>query len=368
MPTFLHTADIHLDSPFSAHFDAKGAALRRSEILRCVSDMIDRAKDVDLLLISGDLFDGGNVSPDTIAFLKRKFSEIPDTKVFIVAGNHDPYTPESVYAKEEFGKNVHVFGTTPECIEIPELKTRIYGVSFGSVYRTNRIPFLSIEKIDGVTDIILLHADLVANGSESQYNPIDKSFIKSCGADYLALGHIHKRSEVERLGDTYYAYPGPPEGRGFDECGDMGCYIGKIENGVVDVKFEKTSKRRMFHIEADISAATDMMGVSGLVRARINEVGTKDDFYKITLTGRVEAGLINLDVIKEELANEVHYIEVYDETRINYNISELSDQNTLCGEFVRLMQQKLSVANESERDIIEEAMLTGIEALLGGDA
>ncbi len=367
MPTFLHTADIHLDSPFSAHFDTKGAALRRSEILRCVSDMIDKAKEVDLLLIAGDLFDGTAVSPDTIAFLKRKFAEIPDTKVFIVAGNHDPYTQNSVYAKEDFGDNVHVFGTEAECVDLPELKTRVYGVSFDGTCKEERMPVIPIEKMDSVTDIILLHGDLVANGGRSVYNPIDRDFIKNCGADYLALGHIHKRSEAERIGNTYFAYPGPPEGRGFDECGDMGCYIGAIENGTVDVRFEKTSKRRMFNIDADISSVTDMLGVSAHVRSKIYEVGTKDDFYKITLTGRVEPGLINIDVIKEELAKEVYYTELYDETCINYNIDELEKQNTLCGEFVRLMQKKISAADLSEKDILEEAMHTGIEALLGGD-
>ncbi len=366
MPKFLHTADVHLDSPFSAHFDAKGAALRRSEILRCVSDMIDKAKGLDLLLIAGDLFDGAAVSPDTIAFLKRKFSEIPDTKVFIVAGNHDPYTQDSVYARESFGSNVHVFGTEVECVELSDLKTRIWGVSFDGTYKDERIPVLPIEKVGGITDIILLHGDLVSIGGESQYNPIDKYFIKNCGADYLALGHIHKRTEAECIGNTYFAYPGPPEGRGFDECGDMGCYIVNIEDGVVDVKFEKTSKRRMFHVDTDVSGAQDILDVANIIKSRINEVGTKNDFYKITLTGRVESGLVNLDVIKEELS-EIYYTELYDETRLNYNIEELLSQNTLCGEFVRLMQQKISAADVLEKEILEEAMHTGIEALLGGD-
>lgn len=366
MPKFLHTADIHLDSPFSAHFDAKGAAIRRSEILRCVSDMIDKAKNLDLLLIAGDLFDGSSVSPDTVAFLKRKFAEIPDTKVFIVAGNHDPYTQGSVYGGENFGSNVHVFGTEAECIELPDIKTRVWGVSFGGNYQEKRISFPYIEKIEGVTDIALLHGDLVAVCGESQYNPIDREFIKNCGADYLALGHIHKRTEVECIGNTYFAYPGPPEGRGFDECGDMGCYIVNIEDGIADVKFEKTSKRRMFHIDVDVSGAEDILGVSAKIKSKIDEVGTEDDFYKITLTGRAESGLINPDVIKDELTS-VYYTELYDETRMNYNVEELSKQNNLCGEFVRLMKQKISAADESEKDILEEAMHTGIEALLGGD-
>ena len=40
--------------------------------------------------------------------------------------------------------------------------------------------------------------------------------------DYIALGHIHKFSGIKRIGNTYYAYSGCPEGRGFDEEGDKG--------------------------------------------------------------------------------------------------------------------------------------------------
>ena len=178
MPTFLHTADIHLDSAFSAHFDAKRAEIRRSELRRSVSEMVDMAKGLDLLLISGDLFDGKCVSAETVAFLKRKFSEIPDTKIFIVAGNHDAYTPSSVYASEDFGENVHIFGTEVECVELPSLKTRVFGASFADSSCDKTIFVPEIKKIDGITDILVLHGDLVSAQGESNYNPIDKEFLK----------------------------------------------------------------------------------------------------------------------------------------------------------------------------------------------
>ncbi len=101
MPTFLHTADIHLDSAFSARFDAECAAQRRHELIRVVSDMADIAKELDIWLIAGDLFDGKNVSAETVAFLKRRFSEMPDTQIFIAAGNHDAFGENSyTHAKD----------------------------------------------------------------------------------------------------------------------------------------------------------------------------------------------------------------------------------------------------------------------------
>ncbi len=365
MPTFLHTADIHLDSAFSAHFDAQRAKLRRSEVLRCLSGIIDRAKDVDLLLISGDLFDGKAVSSETISFLKRRFEEIKDTRVFISAGNHDPYTENSVYAKENLGENVHIFKTTPECVEIPELSVRVYGVSFDNTFCDKTITFPRIEKKNGITDIMVLHADLVSGG-DSRYNAIDKRFIENCGADYLALGHIHKRTEVLRAGDTYYAYSGIPEGRGFDECGDMGYYIGKIQNGVVDAEFEKGCIRRMFRTEIDISGAEDNLGAAEIIEKELQKIGSPQDMYRVILTGRTKGGFLNTEIVTEELLKNLSYVEVRDETRRDYDIEKIAEQNTLCGEFVRIMKDKLKEPN-ADIELIDRAMSLGIEALLGGD-
>lgn len=362
MPTFLHIADVHLDSAFSAHLDTHRSTVRRSEVRRSLSNILDRAKGVDILLVAGDLFDGKNVSPETVAFLKRKFSEIKNTRVFIVAGNHDPYTDDSVYAKEDFGENVHVFKTEAECVDIPEFKTRVYGVSFKSEYECEKMN-MPTEIQDGYSNIILLHADLTSTGGESRYNPIDKNFIAHCGADYLALGHIHKRSEVQRAGNTYYAYSGTTEGRGFDECGDMGYYIGEITDSVVNIGFERSCIRRMFIVDVDITEISDNLGVAELIKEKLRETGTADDMYRVVLKGRTDKSFLNLGILKEELLPHMAYIELKDETVINYDIDEIAEQNTLCGEFVRIMRNRKKTTDD---DIIAEATDLGIEMLLGG--
>ncbi len=359
MPTFLHTADLHLDTAFSAHFDTKGAEKRRREMLACVSDIISRAKDKDLLLIAGDLFDTANITAETIAFLKRSFAEIPDTKVFISAGNHDPYTPESVYAKENFGLNVHIFKAGLECAYIPELKTRVWGASFDKPYCSMDIT--PIKKEEGICDILLLHGDIY--GKDNEYNPIDKSFIENCGADYLALGHIHKRSEILKAGNTFYAYPGAPEGRGFDECGDMGVYEGSIQDGIVTAEFVRTCKRRMFREEIDITGRTDSLDAVKAVKDAILEFGgTQEDIYKIILKGRV--GSVNASAVGEELSQVFYHIEITDETEPCYDIEKLSENNDLCGEFVRRMQKEIEKAEDKK--ILQDALILGIDALLGG--
>ena len=367
MPTFLHTADLHLDTAFSAHFTAEQAKIRRNEILRCVSNLIDTAKNYNILLIAGDVFDSSCVSEETISFLKRKFDELSNTYVFICAGNHDPYTSNSVYATVEFGDNVHVFGTEPECIELSELKTRVYGCSFSDMHSDIAKKFPIIEKKDGVTDIILMHADVVSNMDDSGYNSIDKAYIENCGADYLALGHIHTRSEINRYGNTYFAYPGPPEGRGFDECGDMGCYVGEINDGAVKAEFKKLSIRRLFKLNVDVSGLSDNIQVYDKVKEEVLSCGCENDMYKITITGKISSEIFNMDILKNDIKSLVYYAELDDKTQQDYDIDAISEQNTLCGEFVRMMQDKIKDCSDDERDISETAMRMGLNALLGGE-
>lgn len=365
MLKFLHTADIHLDSAFTAHFTAEQAEIMRSNIMTSFSRIIKLAESVDVLLISGDLFDNPNPSRATVSFVKRLFSEIPGTRIFIAAGNHDPYTADSVYARENWGENVHVFGIEPDCVELPKLKTRIFGVSFSSAHCLEGLTLPKIEKKDGVYDILSVHADLVSNGSGSEYNPIDKTMIVSSNADYLALGHIHKRSEVLKCGGTYYAYPGIPQGRGFDECGDLGCYIGCFDGEITDIRFEKTAAVRMIRLETDITEYTDSLHIAENVCNAMKNLGGRDDFYRIILNGRIKPGILSIDSLKYKLKDSASFLEIIDKTKPAYDIEEISRQNTLCGEFVRVMLSETKKSADSAR--IEDAILLGVCALLGGD-
>ncbi len=367
MPTFLHTADLHLDTTFSAHFTAEQAKIRRNEMLRCVSNLIDLAKNYDILLIAGDVFDSSYVSEETVSFLKRKFAELEHTYVFISAGNHDPYTSNSVYANTDFGDNVHIFGTEPECVELAELKTRVYGCSFSDTYSDIAKRFNKIDKTEGITDIILMHADVVSNMEDGGYNSIDRRYIEGCGADYLALGHIHTRSEIKKCGNTYFAYPGLPEGRGFDECGDMGCYIGEINDGAVKAEFKKLCIRRLFKVDVDISGLSDNIQIFDKVKQEILSYGCENDMYKINVIGKISSEIFNIDILKNDIKDVVYYAEVTDNTQQDYDIDAIAVQNTLCGEFVRMMQDKIKDCDDEERLVAENALMIGLDALLGGE-
>ena len=55
-------------------------------------------KEIDILLIAGDIFDNLSVNKTTLYFIKNCFENISKVKVFISPGNHDPFNEKSFYS------------------------------------------------------------------------------------------------------------------------------------------------------------------------------------------------------------------------------------------------------------------------------
>lgn len=68
----LHAADFHLDAPF-ASLNAEQAAERRGEQRELLARLAElaRSRGADLVLLSGDLFDGGELYAETGQALVR---------------------------------------------------------------------------------------------------------------------------------------------------------------------------------------------------------------------------------------------------------------------------------------------------------
>ena len=127
----LHAADLPLDSAFAALSADRARQRRREsrEILNTLAQLAQR-EQVDLVLLAGDLFDGERVYPETVEQLKSALENMT-CPVFISPGNHDPYTKNSPYAKEEWPENVHIFRAEElTAVPIPTLNCVVYGAAF----------------------------------------------------------------------------------------------------------------------------------------------------------------------------------------------------------------------------------------------
>ena len=185
----LHSADWHLDSPLVGRTDAQAAFLH-SELLKIPEKVahLCKSEGCDLLLLSGDLFDG-NYTKESLNAVRSALEEV-SIPVFIAPGNHDFCSAGSPYRKESFPENVHIFThASMESVSLPQLDCRIYGAG----YEAMDCPSLLRQFQPHGTEkwhIGVLHADPLQ--PSSPYSPLTSQQVKNCGLDYLALGHIHK--------------------------------------------------------------------------------------------------------------------------------------------------------------------------------
>ena len=134
----LHAADLHLDSAFAALPEEK-ARQRRRELREMPARLaaLAKEKNVDLVLLPGDLFDGERVYPETLEKLKAALGEM-DCPVFISPGNHDPYMRRSPYAGDGWPENVHIFREEQlTAVELDALGCTVHGAAFVDRCRTS---------------------------------------------------------------------------------------------------------------------------------------------------------------------------------------------------------------------------------------
>ena len=171
----LHAADLHLDSPFEGLPNGK-AAQRRQEQRELLTKIAQTAEteQVELVLLSGDLFDSDSAYTETAEELVKVLSGM-SVPVFIAPGNHDYFTQRSPYAKLQFPQNVHVFrNNSIECAELPELNARVWGAAFTDKYCGALLDGFRADKKPGVIDLMCIHGEV---SRSSQYNPISEADI-----------------------------------------------------------------------------------------------------------------------------------------------------------------------------------------------
>ena len=127
---FIHLADVHLGAvpdrgcPWSKE--------REEEIWSTFRRVIAgiREDPVDLLFISGDLFHRQPLMRE-LKEVNYLFSTIPDTRVYLMAGNHDFISRDSFYRTFEWNSNVTFFKNRElTCVKDPELDVYVYGLSY----------------------------------------------------------------------------------------------------------------------------------------------------------------------------------------------------------------------------------------------
>ena len=333
----LHSADWHLDSPLPG----KDPALRQA-LLAIPSKVAQAARQegAQLLLLSGDLFDGPPSRESVLALQEALGSlEIP---VCIAPGNHDPFTADSVWNREVWPENVRIFTRqTPESLVFPELNCRVWGAAFLGAEAPSLLEHFRAQGPEA-WQIGLFHGD--PTQVSSPYNPVTSDQIRRSGLHYLALGHIHKGGSFT-LGDTLCAWPGCPMGRGFDETGIKGVLSVTLEPDRGDMRFVPLDGIRFYDETAHPQDLGKLLPALGSA-----------DYYRITLVGESEP--VDLAALQKEFARFPNLI-LRDRTVPPLDLWASAGRDTLEGIYFGLLKEALEAADpEESRRILLAAKLS----------
>lgn len=356
----LHTADLHLDARFSAWGEKE--SLRRADLLKTFERIVNLAikKDVQILLISGDLFDSPHPEPTTVARVRSELHRLVERGItpVLLPGTHDPYAPKnSIYRRETFPGVILTEAQLSEPVHL-----LIKGVScyfYGFAYQTGKadelLPSLQRRNLPGF-HIGLLHGSR-RGSSEWNYRhkdlPFDLADLVSLRLDYLALGHYHTFETFEdESGRIVAAYPGSPEGTRFGENGSRYCALVTLSAGGAQVEALEVNCRTIAEDEIDLSGIVTHEGVI----AEIRRFAHPDLILRLRLTGTVEIPLV-LPSLVAACCNDFCWLELVDATRLydSAYARRIEHEETVRGLFVRRMRRLIEESPPERRPVAEEA-------------
>ena len=241
---FIHTADLHLDSPFLglSHLPKEIFTRIQESTFTAFEKVINAAieRKVDFVVIVGDLFDGEDRSIKAQARLRRQLDRLGEAEItaFISHGNHDHLGGN--WLKFEMPDHVHIFNENVEMIPFVAKngsKVHLYGFSYPERHVTER-KILEYQNIPGADfQIGMLHGHCEGGSASHQpYAPFSITELLDKKLDYWALGHIHKTQLLHV--DPHIVYPGNIQGRHRKEQGSKGCYeVNLTANGSTEIEF-----------------------------------------------------------------------------------------------------------------------------------
>ncbi len=266
---FIHTADIHLDSPLSgltAYRDAPAELLRtvtRDAFTRLVDVAIEEA--VDFMVIAGDLYDGTWKDYNTGHFFCREMGRLHKVgiAVYLLYGNHD--AESEMTKKLTLPANVHSFESRKaNTFRIEALKVALHGRSYKEAATLDNLASSYPSPVAGWLNIGVLHTALGGYAAHASYAPCTLAELGSKGYQYWALGHVHEYAILQK--DPWVVFPGNLQGRHIRETGARGAMlVNADETGILSVERLLVDVLRWHRVHVDASSSTTLPEVTRLV-------------------------------------------------------------------------------------------------------
>lgn len=362
----IHCADLHLDSMMNTHFSGTKAKERKNELLETFRRMVVFAVDngVKAIIIAGDLFDRKNISATARNTVIYEITNNPQIDFYYLKGNHD--ADSFVSGLDCVPENLKLFGDDwTKYIAFEEGGNRlvITGIEIDENNCMGIYSGLTLEDSD--YNIVVLHGQETNAAPNGKGENISINELKNRAIDYLALGHIHYYKEAALDARGVYCYPGCLEGRGFDECGEHGFVLMDIDlpNKTATRELVNIATRNLYELEADISGCNNTMEISRRISQAIEACCYgRENLVKIILTGRTDVECEkNFELLEKQFENEFYFVKIQDDTTFEIDYEMYAYDESLKGEFIRLVKARTDLSEEDKAVIIRY----GIQALKG---
>jgi DNA repair exonuclease SbcCD nuclease subunit len=358
--TFVHAADLHLDTPFEAFGrvpDHVAVALRDAS-LDAWTALVDLTieRDAAFLLLAGDLYDGEQRGLRAQGRFRSGLEELSarGVQVFLVHGNHDPLDGWSSISHWPDG--VTLFPSDDvAAVEVKRNGERLATVHGISYARRDCAENLVLRFRRGAAPglhIALLHANLGGNPHHAPCSPCTIEDVRRAGMDYWALGHIHERA-YPGTGAPWIVYPGNLQGRGMgpSERGPKGAVVVEVEDDAIrHVAFVPVDRVRSLDIEVDASEVGDATSLEERLLERVHRLreahGDRGLLVEVRLEGTALPAACRgpafrrsvLERLRQRTAHDhpfVWWVAVRDRTAMAQTIDDLPVSNELTAALLR---------------------------------
>ena len=344
---FIHIADLHLGSSPEAEF--LWGKNRAEEIWDSFAAVIDACneKEIDLLLIAGDLFDRPPVWADLDRAAKL-FARLTATEVVMIAGASDYITEDSPWKTYPWQSWVHML-SDKHCmnVQLGNINTSVHGCSYYAP--TEGKPYLEDARPDKESEYQIL----LGYTGDDNHMPADLSELSEKGFDYIALGYEHKASVMQSM---HMAYAGSLEPLSLKETGKHGFILGDINEDSTKIMFVHLDCIEYINIKVRLSSDITEDELEEKLTAAINQYG-RDNIFTISLEGRYQP---KEPYDRARLLALGNVADVKDGTMPDYNLVALLDEHK--DDMIGMYLEEFLKEPAGTRE--QKALYCGLEALL----
>lgn len=346
--TFIHIADVHLGVKPDA--GKSWSEKRAQDIWDSFAGVILAAQQekTDFLFISGDLFHAQPLKKE-LREVDALFRRIPDTRVVLLAGNHDYLRPKSYYLNYEWAKNVYIFKHEQvEFFDFPEKNVTVYGLSYWHREIREHLYDDVIPQNTSRINIFLAH------GGDERHIPFSAERILQNGFTYVAAGHIHRGGW---LVSKRAVMAGSLEPTDCNDLGTHGYWMGTLHKDGADAHFYPIKNFEYCHEIYPVHAHTTEREIIDWAKELVAE-RPQYQYFRLYLEGRkdpeITYDLHRLEELERVVDVTEHLIPDYDYEKL---LAEHKD--SILGAYILGMQHQKKDA------VAAKALEYGVNALLG---